>query len=648
MAESKPGVRFTFIHVLYVTGGIFLLTIAGATFFSFQSLLEKDYWVNHTNQVLYTAERGISLLKDAQIGTRGYIITHDSLYLEPYLNSKDSIRNYLNHLSFLTRDNPSQQTQIDSLEKVIRIRLQLFEDIIRLKNDEEHAALELKFAIENGKEAMDQIRSILRSITDEEKRLLAIRTSEFQDSEKRLRVAIYLVIVASLVIDILLFTLLKRKLRQRKNFEKALEEKNHSLSILNEELSATNDELNQTQYKLMNLNSDLENRVQQRTHQLQSANQEIINGMNREKAARKEASEKAEQFRLLLETLPIMAWTAQPGGKHSFHNGTWREYTGATQEELLENGWQNYIHPEDLEQNRQRWEEALQAETPLDLMDRRRSKDGSYRWHLVRVLPTRNAEGQLVLWLGTATDIQQIKEHETLLQTKNEELQRTNWDLDNFVYVASHDLRSPIVNMQGLVNLLRKSLFDQLSEREKTLVELIGKSINQLIRTIHDLAEIARVNKDKDLQLERLNFEHVWHEVEHEMSGLIQEADAEIVTDLRVTDVYFDARHLRSIVYNLLSNALKYRSPERKAHIVVRTQREPGYVLLSVSDNGLGLAREQLHKLFTMFKRFHTHVEGTGIGLYIVKRILENHGGRIEVESQKDKGTVFKAYIKTI
>jgi signal transduction histidine kinase len=248
--------------------------------------------------------------------------------------------------------------------------------------------------------------------------------------------------------------------------------------------------------------------------------------------------------------------------------------------------------------------------------------------------------------VGTATDIQQITEHEELLQSKNEELQRSNWDLDNFVYIASHDLRSPIVNIQGLVNLLRKSLH-QYGERENTLVELIEKSIHQLIRTIRDLAEIARVNKDKDLLLEWVNVERVWQEVHYEMSGFIQETQAEIITDFRVNEVYFDARHLRSIVYNLLSNALKYRSPERKARIIVGTERESGYVLLTVRDNGLGLAPEQLNKLFTMFKRFHTHVEGTGIGLYIVKRILENHGGRIEVESQIDKGSVFKAYIKT-
>jgi signal transduction histidine kinase len=100
-------------------------------------------------------------------------------------------------------------------------------------------------------------------------------------------------------------------------------------------------------------------------------------------------------------------------------------------------------------------------------------------------------------------------------------------------------------------------------------------------------------------------------------------------------------------MYNLISNAIKYKSPDRKPVVSIRTEKVNGFCLISVKDNGLGLSPEQKEKIFQMFKRFHDHGEGTGIGLYIVKRIVDNAGGKIEVESEKDKGSEFKVYLKT-
>jgi signal transduction histidine kinase len=111
---------------------------------------------------------------------------------------------------------------------------------------------------------------------------------------------------------------------------------------------------------------------------------------------------------------------------------------------------------------------------------------------------------------------------------------------------------------------------------------------------------------------------------------------------LDVDRVCFPRQHLRSVVYNLLSNALKYRAPERALLVKVTTYREGDSVVLCVEDNGLGIAPNQMEKVFQMFKRLHTHVEGTGIGLYMVKQMVENYGGSITVESQLGQGTCFK------
>ena len=110
----------------------------------------------------------------------------------------------------------------------------------------------------------------------------------------------------------------------------------------------------------------------------------------------------------------------------------------------------------------------------------------------------------------------------------------------------------------------------------------------------------------------------------------------------------FTIPNLRSIIYNLLSNALKYCPKSRKPEINIKTEQEDDYILLTFSDNGMGMNEMQLSKLFSMFKRFHTKVEGTGIGLYMVKRIIENNGGKIKVESEEGKGTTFKIYLKNL
>ncbi|WP_018476336.1 CHASE domain-containing protein [Pontibacter roseus] len=232
------------------------------------------------------------------------------------------------------------------------------------------------------------------------------------------------------------------------------------------------------------------------------------------------------------------------------------------------------------------------------------------------------------------------------LSHKNLELQRTNNDLDNFVYTASHDLKSPIANMEGLTALLRDILDGKLGDDDKQVLDMLADSINKLKQTVADLAEITKVQKQLNAKVEPVAFEQVLEDVTSDIEGLITEAGATIQADFQAKELLYARKNLRSIIYNLVSNAIKYRSPERPAEVRVSTHHAGDYVVLQVQDNGLGIKQQQQHKLFTMFKRLHNHVEGTGIGLYIVKRIIENNGGRIELESELGRGSTFRVYFK--
>ncbi|NEM96399.1 CHASE domain-containing protein [Pontibacter burrus] len=234
------------------------------------------------------------------------------------------------------------------------------------------------------------------------------------------------------------------------------------------------------------------------------------------------------------------------------------------------------------------------------------------------------------------------------LSEKNDELLRINSDLDNFVYTASHDLKSPIANMEGLITLLRDIVQGKLDAEDEQLLDRVSQSIDKLKGTIADLTEITKVQKELQSKVEPLKFEQVLKDVLSDISGMLKETDAKLEVNFDVDAILYARKNLRSIIYNLVSNAIKYRSPHRQPVVKVNTYREKGYVVMEIADNGLGIRKEHLHKLFSMFRRLHKHVEGTGIGLYIVKRIIENNGGRITVSSEYNVGTTFKVYFKEV
>lgn len=234
------------------------------------------------------------------------------------------------------------------------------------------------------------------------------------------------------------------------------------------------------------------------------------------------------------------------------------------------------------------------------------------------------------------------------LELKNRELKKINNDLDNFVYTASHDLKGPIANLEGLISILSKKIKDKIGADELNLFNMITTSISKFNNTIRDLTEITKVQKDINEELEFVTFGDIAEDIKRDIQKLIHESGVTFTEEYTVPDILYAKRNLRSILYNLLTNGIKYRSPERPVHLRIRTFTEGRYIVLSVQDNGLGLSPAQQSKLFTMFKRMHTHVEGSGIGLYIVKRIIENNGGRIDVESEQGRGTTFSVYFKPI
>jgi signal transduction histidine kinase len=167
-------------------------------------------------------------------------------------------------------------------------------------------------------------------------------------------------------------------------------------------------------------------------------------------------------------------------------------------------------------------------------------------------------------------------------------------------------------------------------------------------QTIVDLTELSKVQKTiESKDVENNNIEEVVEDIKKELKGIIEDSKTTIVTDFnQIPIIKFSKLNFRRILYNLLHNAITFRSPDRLSEIIIKSSQNQEFYVLTVMDNGLGIAKSNQEKIFEMFKRGQDYAVGRGIGLYIVKRIIENAGGKVEVESEQGKGSTFKIYFR--
>jgi two-component system CheB/CheR fusion protein len=249
-----------------------------------------------------------------------------------------------------------------------------------------------------------------------------------------------------------------------------------------------------------------------------------------------------------------------------------------------------------------------------------------YAFVLDRAHVLHDDNGMPYRMIGSKVEITNLKSIEEELRITNGNLRRINEDLDNFIYTASHDLKAPVSNIEGLVATLSEEMGNQ-TEDVQYILSLIRNSVDQFKLTIQELTEITKVQKGIYGEEEEVDVKEIAEEVLINIREMIQKNRAQVVIECsHCPRIKFSRKNLKSIIYNLVSNGIKYHHPGRVPVVEVKTRELENEILLSVTDNGLGIPKSKQGKVFSMFKRLHDHVEGTGIGLYIVKRIIENNG----------------------
>ena len=232
------------------------------------------------------------------------------------------------------------------------------------------------------------------------------------------------------------------------------------------------------------------------------------------------------------------------------------------------------------------------------------------------------------------------------LEVKNEEILKINKDLENFVYTASHDLKAPINNIEGLVGALSSEIPEE-SENAVGIVSMMKESVSKFRNVLSELSDIGKVKVEASGQMLSINFKDVLEEIKFSSKDLIDSSGAIIEDDFsEVPHIKFSKKNLRSILYNLISNAIKYKFPDRRPYIHISSEKRGQYVAVTVKDNGIGIKKEDIPSIFSIYTRLTENVEGTGLGLSIVKNIIDNNGGHIEVSSEPGNGTTFTIYFK--
>lgn len=350
--------------------------------------------------------------------------------------------------------------------------------------------------------------------------------------------------------------------------------------------------------------------------------------------ARKEAelalAKSEANFRTLADNIPQLAWMANPDGWIFWYNNRWLEYTGTTLEEVQGDGWRKIVHPEHVAATATKLREHIASGAVWEDTFPMRGKDGRYRWFLSRAVPIRDAHGRITRWFGTNTDV-------TVQREAEEALREIDKRKDEFLAMLAHELRNPLAPIAAAADLLQRMPDDP--QRIAQIGAVIARQTGHMRSLIDELLDVSRVNRGLvSLEREPVDITTLVNEAIEQTRPLIEARhhNLQVQIDTQCTLVEGDKKRLIQVLANLLNNAAKYTPEGGRIH--VRVHGGPGTVRIAVSDTGQGMdAALQAHafELFTQGERTPDRSQGgLGIGLALVKSLVQLHGGRVTAASE--------------
>jgi PAS domain S-box-containing protein len=353
-----------------------------------------------------------------------------------------------------------------------------------------------------------------------------------------------------------------------------------------------------------------------------------------------ERKQAEEQFHLLADSIPQLAWMARPDGHIYWYNQRWYEYTGTTLEQMEGWGWQAVHDPKELPQVLERWKDSIATGEPLDMVFPLRGGDGVFRPFLTRVMPLRGKDGRILHWFGTNTEITQQMEME-------KELREAARQKDAFLAMLAHELRNPLAPLANGLHILRVAETPP-AVREQTR-EMMARQVRHLSHLVDDLLDVSRISRGKvQLRKQRLDLTQLARTAAEDRRAVLQGAGLALHLEVPETPVWVlgDSTRLAQILTNLLDNAAKFSERGGKVSVRVRADADHHQAVLSVRDQGIGIEPEMLTRVFNVFAQADQTLDrsrgGLGLGLALVKGLVGLHGGEATASSEgRGKGAEF-------
>ena len=316
-------------------------------------------------------------------------------------------------------------------------------------------------------------------------------------------------------------------------------------------------------------------------------------------------------------------------------------YEEAAQRLESNNLLRDLVHPEDAEQVADAYRKHFKSGHTLNYECRVRRADGHYLWTYTRADSVRDEQGKIIRIVGTVSDISERKATEQEIAHYLDELKRSNNDLEQFAYVASHDLQEPLRTIASFTELLGQRYRDQLDEHANEYIDFTIDGAKRMQGLIKDLLQYSRIGS-KEKEFTDVDCNDVFTYVTEGLSLVIKESNTQVTSD-DLPVVHGDDVQLSLLFQNLISNAIKYSNKDRQSKVHINARAETEYWLFCIKDNGIGISPDFFEKIFVIFQRLHARgeYEGSGIGLAICKKIVERHGGEIWLKSVPEEGSEF-------
>tara|TARA_R110000868_G_scaffold37619_4_gene132850 strand:- start:3918 stop:5702 length:1785 start_codon:yes stop_codon:yes gene_type:complete len=581
-----------FIKSIFFICAFIILLIGGFTYVKIRDLSQSSDMLTKTYKVNVALEQIFSYLKDAETGQRGFIITNEPLYLEPYTSGRENINNSFAELKELTKDRPELQNNLKELNELIDLRMESFQKAFRFSSVGNYNDPNFKENFLNGKILMDSVRLKITKMIDFENDLLQHRQETYESNLKITPMFLYLVLLFSLMLMFVAYTKIISDLKKLKT-------SNEQLEIFKE-----------------------------------TANQSSIIGKH-----------------------GSWMWDID-NNTFSFSDSLYRLLDEEPQsfKATIEN-YSKFIHPEDLEKFQKEIKKMTENKDLPFISYRVLLKNGDIRYFKAYGKTVISADRKKQM-IGTVTDISDEIENYRLIEERNLELERNNKELSAFNYVASHDLQEPLRKIQTFLSRLEDKEASKFSKTGLTYIDRIKNASTRMRLLIDDLLQFSRTNRaDKIFEVSNINL--LLEGAKQDLAEVISEENAIIKADTfpSMKVIPFQIQQLFS---NLISNSLKYRPKERNPEINITYSNVKAsveaeiikpltkqYHKITFTDNGIGFDNEYAQKIFVLFNRLHNKDEysGTGIGLSICKKIVENHQGFIFAQGTPNVGAIFTVYL---